>query len=73
MNVLLAFLVLSAPFAIAALLSWSTHRNDAARASLLKEYGDRDYYRAWHDVEAARTRFERNPTWPASGVTGERR
>ncbi|MDT5149382.1 MAG: hypothetical protein QOI01_1115 [Mycobacterium sp.] len=73
MNVILAFLVLSSPFAIAALLSWSTHRNDAVHASLLKEYGDRDYYRVWHDVEAARTRFERNPSWPASGVTGERR
>jgi hypothetical protein len=73
MNVILAFLVLSAPFALAALLSWASHRNDALRASLLNEFGDPDSYRVWHDADAARTRFETNPTWPVSGVTGERR
>lgn len=73
MNVILAFLILSAPFALAALLSWASHRHDAVRASLINEFGDPDYYRVRHDAEAARTRFEHNPTWPASGVKGERR
>jgi hypothetical protein len=73
MNVILAFLILSAPFALAALLSWASHRNDAVRSALMKEFGDPDAYRVWHDVEAARTRFEKTPTWPASGVLGERR
>jgi hypothetical protein len=73
MNVILAFLILSAPFALAALLSWAAHRHDAVRASLINEFGDPDYYRVRHDADAARTRFERTPAWPFSGVTGERR
>jgi hypothetical protein len=73
MNVILAFLVLSAPFALAAFLSWASHRNDAVRNSLLSEFGDPDSYRVRHDADAARTRFESNPSWPISGVTGERR
>jgi hypothetical protein len=73
MTVLLAFLVLSAPFVLAALLSWASHRNDAARNALLREFGDPDYYRVIHDVDAARTRFERTPSWPASGAMDERR
>jgi hypothetical protein len=73
MNVILAFLILSAPFAIAAVLSWASHRHDAARASLLNDFGDPDYQRVSHDVDAARTRFERTPSWPVSGGTGERR
>ena len=73
MNVLLAFLILAAPFALAALLSWASHRNDAVRTGLLREIGDPDYYRVRHDADAARTRFEHTPTWPGSGVTDERR
>ena len=73
MTVILAFLVLSAPFALAALLSWASQRNQSVRASLLEEFGDPDYYRTRHDTDATRTRFESNPSWPVSGVTGERR
>jgi hypothetical protein len=73
MSVLLALLVLSAPFGLAAFLSWAGHRNDAMRGSLLREFGDPDYYRVRHDADAARTRFERAPSWPSSGVTDERR
>lgn len=73
MNVILAFLVLSAPFALAALLSWAGHRNDAVRGALLREFGEPDRYRVLHDIDAARTRFESSPSWPASGATGERR
>ena len=39
----------------------------------LLEDGDADYRRTGHDLDAVRTRFERHPAWPASGVTGERR
>lgn len=73
MNVILAFLIMSAPFAFAALLTWATHRDDSARRSLLADFDDRDGYHVQHDVDAARTRFERSPRWPASGVMGERR
>jgi hypothetical protein len=73
MNVLLTFLILLAPFAIAAALSWSTHRGSSMRAYLAGVSEDRDDYRVEHDVDAIRTRFERNPGWPPSGVKDERR
>ena len=34
---------------------------------------DPDFYRIQHDADAARTRFEQSPAWPASGASGERR
>jgi hypothetical protein len=34
---------------------------------------DRDLSRVAHDVDAIRTRFERQPSWPRSSATGERR
>jgi hypothetical protein len=34
---------------------------------------DRDGFRIAHDVDAVRTRFEKQPSWPSSGATGERR
>jgi hypothetical protein len=34
---------------------------------------DRDGFRIAHDVDAIRTRFEQQPSWPASGAMGERR
>ena len=73
MNILYAFLILAAPFAIAALLSWASHRSHPARNHLSSTSDDRDWYRVEHDAEAARTRFEKSPAWPASGATGERR
>jgi hypothetical protein len=73
MTVILAFLILSAPFALAALLSWVSHRHDALRGHLVNQFGDPDWYRVQHDADAARTRFEHAPSWPASGVMGERR
>ena len=39
MNVILAFLILSAPFAVAALLSWASHRNDPSRGHLVSQFG----------------------------------
>ena len=73
MTVMLAFLVLSAPFALAALFTWAAHRGDAALTGFRNEFGDPDSYRVWHDADAVRTRFELSPSWPASGGTGERR
>ncbi|OFJ53705.1 hypothetical protein [Mycolicibacterium grossiae] len=73
MDIVLTFLILSAPFALAALLSWSAHRGDAVRAYLSGVTDDPDWYRIQHDADAARTRFEDSPSWPASGAVGERR
>jgi hypothetical protein len=73
MHTIYAFLILAAPFAIAALLSWASHRSQPARNYLASVSDDRDWYRVEHDAEAARTRFEKTPAWPASGVSGERR
>lgn len=73
MNTILATLVMAAPFAVAALFSWASHRSQPTRNYLAAVNDDRDWYRIEHDVDAARTRFENTPTWPASGVTGERR
>lgn len=73
MNTILATLVMAAPFAVAALFSWASHRSHPARNYLAAVNDDRDWYRIEHDADAVRTRFENTPTWPASGVTGERR
>ena len=73
MDMILTFLILLAPFAVAALFSWLSHRSSPARNYLASAVDDRDWYRIEHDAEAARTRFEQTPSWPASGVTGERR
>lgn len=73
MDMILTFLILMAPFAVAVLFSWASHRSRPARNYLAAVADDRDWYRIEHDAEAARTRFENAPTWPASGVTGERR
>jgi hypothetical protein len=71
MTVLLTFLILAAPFALAAALSWAVHRRRPARAYLIGVA--EDDYRVEHDVAAIHTRFELNPAWPLSGAMGERR
>ncbi|MET0454233.1 MAG: hypothetical protein ABW137_20560 [Mycobacterium sp.] len=71
MNILLVILILSAPFALAALLSWASHRSEFMRARLFGEMTTRDYYRVEDD--ALRTHFAQHPSWPVSGVLGERR
>jgi hypothetical protein len=84
MTTALTVLILIAPFAVAAALSWSAHRSDSLRirfnqfrwsapmtGRLFED--DRDGFRIAHDVDAIRTRFEQSPTWPASGTMGERR
>lgn len=73
MNVILTFLILIAPFAVAALLSWASHRGQPIRTYLDGVADDPDWYRIQHDADAARTRFEQQPAWPVSGAHGERR
>jgi hypothetical protein len=73
MNVILTFLILAAPFAIAATLSWAAHRGQPFRTYRDGLADDPDWYRIQHDADAARTRFEQAPAWPLSGASGERR
>ena len=83
MSTALAFLILLAPFALAVLLSRAANRAGALRVRLDqfrwaapltgRLSDDRDWSRVQHDTDAIRTRFEQQPSWPASGVSGERR
>jgi len=84
MTTALTFLILIAPFAVAAALSLAAHRSDSLRirfdqlrwsAPMMGRLfeDDRDRFRVAHDVDAIRTRFEQQPFWPASGARGERR
>ena len=83
MSTLLAFLILLAPFAVAALLTWAAHTDGTLRIHLDqfrwaapmggRLFEDRDADRVRHDVDAIRTRFEEHPSWPVSGISSERR
>jgi hypothetical protein len=73
MNVILTFLILAAPFAVAVALSWAADRRHPEHAYLAGVADDPDWYRIQHDADAARTRFERTPAWPVSGASSERR
>ncbi|HXO51261.1 MAG TPA: hypothetical protein VN888_09560 [Mycobacterium sp.] len=68
MDSLLPFVILLAPFAVGAALCVFVH--PIARRPNER---DRDAPRFEHDLDAVRTRFERQPSWPASGARGERR
>ena len=87
MTTAMIFLIVIAPFVVAAALSWVAHRSGSLRLRLdqfrmaapmagffdADRAGDRDGYRVAHDVDAIRTRFEQQPAWPVSGALGERR
>jgi hypothetical protein len=83
MSTALTFLILISPFAVAAVLAWAAHRSGSLRMRLDqfrlaapmggRLFDDRDAFRVEHDVDAIRTRFERQPAWPSSGALGERR
>lgn len=77
-------LILIAPFASAATAGWLAHRSGRLRWTLdqFRVSGpmtgrlfdeDADVRRSAHDLDAVRTRFEDHPSWPSSGVLGERR
>ena len=72
MTTALAFLILIAPFAVAAALSWAAHRSDSLRirfdqfrwsAPMMGRLfeDDRDGFRVAHDVDAIRSRFDPQP------------
>lgn len=84
MTTALTFLILIAPLAVAVTLSWAAHRTGSLRLRLdqFRMAGpmsgrffenDRDAFRIDHDIDAVRTRFERQPAWPASGSSSEAR
>lgn len=84
MTVVLTFFILMAPFAVAALMAWAAHRTDGLRVGLDQfrvsapmrgrlSGGGADAPRMEHELDAIRTRFERQPVWPMSGALGERR
>ncbi len=85
MTTALTFLILIAPVAVAVALSWAAHRTGSLRLRLDqfrmagpmsgRFFGcdDRDAFRIDHDVDAVRTRFEKQPFWPGSGSLSEGR
>ncbi|WP_441959517.1 hypothetical protein [Mycolicibacterium houstonense] len=80
MTVAIALIILASPFVVAAAVSWAARRNNLMRFRLDLfdipfRVGQPDYesYRAGHDLDAIRTRFERQPSWPSAGASGERR
>ncbi|KHO17993.1 hypothetical protein [Mycolicibacterium setense] len=80
MTVALALIILISPFAVAAAVSWAARRSNVLRFRLdlfelpfSVNHPDYDTYRAGHDLDAIRSRFEHQPSWPSAGVLGERR
>jgi len=88
MTTALTFLILISPVVVAAAFSWAAHRTGSLRFRIdqfrmagpmsgrffnADSADDRDLYRVDHDIEAVRTRFERHPSWPASGSLSEGR
>jgi len=88
MTTALTFLILIAPVAVAVALSWAAHRTGSLRLRFdqFRMAGpmsgrffspdladDRDAFRIDHDVDAVRTRFEKQPFWPGSGSLSEGR
>jgi hypothetical protein len=70
MTVALTFSVLMAPSVIAVALGWAAHRSDGFRLGLGDTF---DAPRMVHELDAIRTRFERQPGSPISGAPGQRR
>jgi hypothetical protein len=84
MTAILTFLILMAPLVVALVLGWAAHRSSALRWGLHQfpvsapmrgrlSGADSDIPRMEHEIDAIRTRFEKQPVWPASGALGERR
>jgi hypothetical protein len=84
MNALLTLLILLTPFAVAVAVAWAAQRSRTLRfgrdqfqvfapmRGRLSRAG-LDAPRLTHEVDAIRTRFEAQPSWPMSGALGERR
>ncbi|WP_326544955.1 hypothetical protein QGN32_13865 [Mycolicibacterium sp. ND9-15] len=73
MTTALTLLILASPLAVAAAFARAA-RHSARAAPVGRHFeDDRDMLRFEHDLDAIRTRFERQPAWPRSGAIGERR
>lgn len=84
MTTVLTLLILASPLTVAAVFArvarrsghLRLHREQFRMAAPLAGplfTDDRDMPRVAHDLDAIRTRFERQPAWPSSGALGERR
>ncbi len=84
MTVLITLTILMAPFVVAVALGWMAHRSTGLRVSFDQfrvsapmrgrlSADSADAPRMAHELDAIRTRFERQPAWPRSGALGERR
>nr|WP_090345728.1 hypothetical protein [Mycolicibacterium malmesburyense]CRL78267.1 hypothetical protein CPGR_04590 [Mycolicibacterium malmesburyense] len=84
MTTVLTLLILISPVAVAVGIAWAAsragdlrlHRDQFRMAAPMAGRvfdSDRDMWRLEHDLDAIRTRFERQPAWPSSGAVGERR
>lgn len=84
MTVLITLSILMAPFAVALMLGWMAHRSAGLRFDVSQfrvsaplrgrlSADSSDALRVQHELDAIRTRFERQPFWPSSGALGERR
>ena len=81
---LLLILLLASPLALLGTMAAISRRNGHLRINLEQfRFGapmvgplsseDADFRRIHHEADAIRTRFEDSPSWPYSGVLGERR
>jgi hypothetical protein len=73
---MLGLSILLAPFVVAVALGWAAHRSNGIRLGrdqFRLSGGGSDALRTQHELDAIRTRFERQPAWPTSGALGERR
>ena len=84
MTVLITLSILMAPFMVAVALGWAAHRSAEWRVNVDQfrvsapmrgrlSADSSDVPRMQQELEAIRTRFERQPAWPRSGALGERR
>ncbi len=80
MTVAFALIILASPFVIAAVVAWVARRHNVLRFRLdlfdlpfAVDRPDFEAYRAGQDLDAIRARFERHPSWPSAGASGERR
>ncbi|WP_264070967.1 hypothetical protein [Mycolicibacterium komossense] len=85
LSLLLLIVVLLAPFALVAVLAARSRGSHFLRGHLdqmrytnrdvarLVEEGDADGRRLDHELDAIRTRFEQQPSWPTSGVRSDSR
>ena len=84
MTFLLTLSILIAPFLAASVFAWIAHRSDGLRMGLDQfrvsapmrgrlSPDSSDVSRMARELDAIRTRFEQQPSWPASGALGERR